>query len=312
MKILPRSLFSINTDIKSYHDVHQGDSGNPFDFWLRDGFAFLTPYDDRSLKTYSNALAKVRPGDLIFAYESRYLGSRRGYIGLGTALAEWDRVSHPGHKELYGDSYSAVFRIAVDWNTEFTCSLDEVQAVGAESLLATICQVSKDPLKGLLTLKGEKASTERQLRSDDEMIAAIRRDPSIPETEKTQLIRARVGQGRFREAVRRIESRCRLTHVSHPDMLRASHIKPWRNATNLERLDGNNGLLLAPHVDHLFDGGWITFDETGKLIFSPFLPQEALRLWHLPENVETGPFNKAQIEYLRYHHMHVFKRPIAE
>ncbi|MBC8727436.1 hypothetical protein F6X39_03460 [Paraburkholderia sp. UCT2] len=187
-----------------------------------------------------------------------------------------------------------------------------MQAVGAEPLLATICQVSKDPLKGLLTLKAEEASSERQLRSDDEMIAAIRRDPSIPETEKTQLIRARVGQGRFREAVRRIEPKCRLTYVSHPDMLRASHIKPWRNATNSERLDGSNGLLLAPHVDHLFDGGWITFDETGKLITSPFLPEEALRLWNLPENVETGPFNEAQIEYLRYHHVHVFKRPVTE
>ncbi|MBB5463110.1 hypothetical protein [Paraburkholderia sp. Cpub6] len=68
----------------------------------------------------------------------------------------------------------------------------------------------------------------------------------------------------------------------------------------------------GPHVDHLFDGGWITFDETGKLITSPFLPEEALRLCNLPENVETGPFNEAQIEYLRYHHVHVFKRPVTE
>lgn len=307
----PRSFFSLNTDIASYHDVNGHGSGNPFDFWLRDGYAYLTPYDAASLKKYSTALKSINAGDSLFAYESIYRGSRRGYIAEGTALEQWDGIFHTGHKELFGNLDAKFFRIAVDWNTDFVCALDEMKAVGAEALIATICRIHKDPLKSLLAIKSEQASLARRHRVDDEMIEAIRSDPSIPETEKTQLIRARVGQGRFRTAVLQIEPKCRLTKTSHPEMLRASHIKPWRDATNYERLDGNNGLLLAPHVDHLFDGGWITFDEGGKLITSTLLPEGTMRQWNLQENIETGPFNQMQIKYLRYHHMHVFKRSVT-
>lgn len=126
--------------------------------------------------------------------------------------------------------------------------------------------------------------------------------------EKKQLVDARRGQGQFRRNVLQVEPRCRLTLIAHQGMLRASHIKPWRHATNRERLDGNNGLMLAPHVDHLFDDGWITFDDSGRLIISIHLPHDVLQAWHLTRDASAGVFNETQIGYLRHHRQHVFRR----
>jgi putative restriction endonuclease len=78
-------------------------------------------------------------------------------------------------------------------------------------------------------------------------------DPSIATTEKQAIVLARRGQGLFRQRVSEIEVRCRVTGVSNPEHLRASHCKPWRDSNNDERLDGENGLLLTPSIDHLFD-----------------------------------------------------------
>ena len=65
-----------------------------------------------------------------------------------------------------------------------------------------------------------------------------------------------------------IERKCRLTGVSNPEHLRASHCKPWRDSSNEERLDGENGLLLTLSMEHLFDRGFIGFEGSGELIIS--------------------------------------------
>jgi putative restriction endonuclease len=102
-------------------------------------------------------------------------------------------------------------------------------------------------------------------------------DQSIPETDRVAIIRARKGQGLFKERVRKIESRCRITGVENPVPLVASHCKPWRDATNEERLDGENGLLLTPSIDHLFDRGFIGFEDNGRLIISPVAHHPSLQ-----------------------------------
>ncbi|MFM0366003.1 HNH endonuclease [Paraburkholderia sediminicola] len=302
-----RTFFSVNTDIKSYRKYHpEKRSHNPFEFWLENGCAYMTPTADNE-KSYRDALSLVRPGDVLFAYES---GSGCGYIAAGTALEAWDEVSHQGgHPELFRDPYEIYFKIRVDWNTDFSCSLAEIQAAGLRQYLATVTRVVNPKLVHLLSEKLEFSGAQpNRERIETAMALELLRDGSIPTTEREQLIVARVGQGAFRTAVQGVESCCRLTRTTDPIMLRASHIKPWRFASNAERLDGNNGLLLSPHVDHLFDGGWITFDSTGKLIVSPRMSIEILAAWNLPTSADTGPFNTKQAEYLAYHRSDVFKQ----
>jgi hypothetical protein len=81
----------------------------------------------------------------------------------------------------------------------------------------------------------------------------IETDPTLPETDRQAIVNARRGQGLFKQRVTVIERRCRVTLVENPLHLIASHCKPWRDATNEERLDGENGLLLTPSIDHLLE-----------------------------------------------------------
>lgn len=85
-------------------------------------------------------------------------------------------------------------------------------------------------------------------------------------TEAIQLAVQRVGQDIFRVSLMDYwASRCAVTGFEVPELLRASHIKPWSKCgTDAERLDVFNGLLLAPHLDVLFDGGWISFFTFGS------------------------------------------------
>src|ERR1700733_9349018 len=101
---------------------------------------------------------------------------------------------------------------------------------------------------------------------EDHVRESIEGDATIPETERQAVVQARRGQGVFRQRVSVVEKRCRITGVSNPEHLSASHCKPWRDSTNDERLNGENGLLLTPSIDHLFDRGFIGFEGSGRYL----------------------------------------------
>ena len=90
--------------------------------------------------------------------------------------------------------------------------------------------------------------------------------------------------------------------------LRASHIKPWRDSTPYEKLDGNNGLLLSPHIDHLFDRGYISFKTNGSLLVSPQISIDILEAWNIDPVLTVDVFSPEQSVYLQYHNDNVFKR----
>ena len=125
---------------------------------------------------------------------------------------------------------------------------------------------------------------------------------------REQIIDARVGQGRFRSLVYSHERQCRVTRVDRPEHLIASHIRPWRHASNEQRLDPENGFMLTPNVDHLFDRGFVTFSGRGKLIFSPSIDRESvLRMGFDPDvAVDVGSFSSQQRQYLEFHRDEVY------
>lgn len=148
-----------------------------------------------------------------------------------------------------------------------------------------------------------------QAEWEQDLAETIERDPRITVTEKRQVILARRGQGKFRERVARIEHACRVTRVNRPEHLIASHCKPWRDCeSNDERLDGENGLLLTPTVDHLFDRGFISFRDNGQLIISPVADSLSLKRMGIPvdEQLNVGAFSEGQRHYLDFHRNSVF------
>jgi hypothetical protein len=143
---------------------------------------------------------------------------------------------------------------------------------------------------------------------EDHVRTSIEHDATLPETERQAVIQARRGQGLFRQRVSVVERRCRITGVSNPEHLRASHCKPWRDSSNEERLDGENGLLLTPSIDHLFDRGFIAFERTGKLLISPVAHTPSLERMGVKteEQVSVGAFAEGQRRYLEWHQEFVF------
>jgi hypothetical protein len=162
-------------------------------------------------------------------------------------------------------------------------------------------------LAGLTELEARNAvnfneSAELLVEEAEEVL----NNPNLTTTEKHVLARARIGQGIFKDNVRRIEPSCRITGLSEDNYLIASHVKPWRDSNNQERLDGNNGLLLSPHVDFLFDRGMLTFENSGEVRASLSLSAAVPELWRLDMSRRGKRFRSEQIPYMEYHRDVVF------
>jgi putative restriction endonuclease len=131
----------------------------------------------------------------------------------------------------------------------------------------------------------------------------VESDVSVTETDREAIVRARVGQGLFKQRVIQIETSCRITGVDNLSHLVASHCKPWRDSTNEERLNGENGLLLTPSIDHLFDRGFIGFEDSGDLMISPVAHKPSLQRMGVETNrsINVGQFTEGQRQFLEYH-----------
>jgi hypothetical protein len=129
-------------------------------------------------------------------------------------------------------------------------------------------------------------------------------DPTTTVTEKTALVKSRIGQGIFREKVLMHWTGCAVTGFRDPNFLVASHIKPWKKSTNSERLDPWNGLLLSPNLDKAFDKGYITFEKGGLIRISPLFA-EAPKLGITPSmRIVLKPEHE---KYMEHHRVEEFK-----
>lgn len=127
-------------------------------------------------------------------------------------------------------------------------------------------------------------------------------------TVRQVLTTVRTKQDLFRRRLTTIERGCRLTNVADLRFLRASHIKPWAASDDTERVDRNNGLLLTPSADLLFDHGWISFGDAGKLLVSDGLSVEITEKigLDLTKGRDCGEFTVQQQGFLEYHRDCVF------
>jgi putative restriction endonuclease len=272
-------------------------------------------------------MREVAPGDLIFSFmDTRILavGIAQSYCWespkpkeFGNAGQNWEdigwkvkvsftelsnKVRPKDHIEILRpflpDRYSP---LQPNGNGLQSIYLTEVPTTLAEVLIGLIGQEIAPVALTAHDVKPIPADDldywERKLEQD------VIHDPTVRDTDRVAIIRARNGQGLFRDRVSRIESRCRVTGVENPVHLLASHCKPWRDSTNEERLNGENGLLLTPSIDHLFDRGFIGFEDNGKLIISPVAHRPSLERMGIDTTsiVNVGGFTSGQKQFLDFH-----------
>lgn len=137
-------------------------------------------------------------------------------------------------------------------------------------------------------------------------IKAVENDNTIKMTEKDSIVKSRIGQGIFRKGLIEYWHGCAISQCPLTWMLIASHIKPWRDADNQERLDPFNGLLLLPNYDKLFDLGYISFNSKGKIMYSRLLDKFNRETIGLTNNLHLVKLEEQHLKYLKYHNDNCF------
>ncbi len=131
---------------------------------------------------------------------------------------------------------------------------------------------------------------------------------TLHETEREQIGKTRIGQASFRNELIKYWGKCSVTGVENLEFLTASHIKPWKESNNSERLNPFNGFLLNPALDCAFDKGFISFSNTGKILISPSLNREDANKMAINENLKLRRILPGNQEFLDYHLKNKFNR----
>jgi putative restriction endonuclease len=292
---------------------------------------------NRARNPFYESMREVAPGDVIFSYvDTRVaaIGIAKSYCcespkpeEFGTKGMNWENIGWrvrarftrlinrirprehmarlgPLIPEKYaplrqsGDGHQRYLTAAPDLFAEAVIAL-----IGAEAIAVQLNAQTAD--RTILAANADLEVWEHHIESE------LDRDLAITPTERQDLIIARRGQGVFKKNVMQIEKRCRITGVENRERLRASHCKPWRDATNDERLNGENGLLLTPSIDHMFDRGFISFEGDGALIISPVVHLPSLkRMGVPPDDFRAGGFSSGQRRFLEYHRDAVLLRAV--
>lgn len=285
---------------------------------------------------FYETMREVAPGDLVLSFVDTRLvaiGIAKSYCWespkpteFGTAGQNWENVGWKVrveftqllHQVRPKDHIDVLRPLLPDKYSPLQANGNGLQSI----YLAEIPEPFAEVLFGLIGREVEAiraaSSAVEPIPADDldtwevKIERRIDGDATITETNRLALVQARRGQGLFRNRVARIERRCRITGVENPTHLVASHCKPWRDANNEERLDGENGLLLTPTIDHLFDRGFIGFEDDGRLIVSPVAHRPSLERMGISVNAPTnvGSFTRGQRAFLEFHRQSVLLQSI--
>lgn len=141
----------------------------------------------------------------------------------------------------------------------------------------------------------------------ERIIQSIEKKLHVSTSEKQQIAKARIGQSVIREKLLETRKHCEVCQIKQKELLVASHIKPWSESDDYEKGDLNNLLLLCAMHDALFDKGFISFDEEGKIIVSAMVNEEELEKYLLNKKMKITVDN-AKSKFLMYHRKNIFKK----
>src|SRR5882672_3051352 len=273
-------------------------------------------------------LMQIQPGDLIFSFADAVVGAIGMALGRAKEAPEPVSAADAGKKRKRAPGWQLPVRFvelsrplrtmehAEELATVLPDKLSPLRETGIGVRAVYLSAVPDAMVMALRRLlDGQVEEVEDKIRTsvgtellDDRAEESIRLRSDIGPVQKEHLMRARRGHGLFRRNLEEVEGGCRLTQLLDRRHLLASHIKPWRESNDAEKLDGYNGLLFSPHVAHLFDRGYVSFADDGTLLISRHLNPRVLKVWNLEAPAKVEAFRAEQCGYLDYHRREVFEK----
>lgn len=278
---------------------------------------------DRRNQAYEN-MKLISPGDFIFSHFNKnvsVIGTAQSYCYEASRPEEFPKNQNEGNydgwrvdvKYINTESFfnpKAEFINIKDFLPKKYGPLDKDGKAAQKLYVTSITNEFAEYIMNKLNINvslfpkvdKEISKEERFIQQlEESKLNDVFNDQSLTETEKLIISKARIGQGLFRTLVGKNEKCCRITGIDIPEFLIASHIKPWRLSSNVERIDPENGLFLTPTIDRLFDKYFISFSDDGRLLISPLLTNELINKLGLVENLRVGDFSEGQKKYLAHH-----------
>ncbi|WHY63655.1 HNH endonuclease [Cytobacillus firmus] len=151
-----------------------------------------------------------------------------------------------------------------------------------------------------------QANIQKDIEIIEDLEKELKSTFTLEQTEKELIVKSRIGQTLFKKALLKQENRCRLCGVTDERFLVASHIKQWSQSNNEERLDVNNGLLLCPNHDSLFDKGYVSFNDNGEILTSKSLDNDLKVFLNINDKMKIR-MNENQKQYMEWHRENKFK-----
>jgi hypothetical protein len=281
----------------------------------KEGGYLWAPINNNTGKSFFhwNNMDKIVPGDVIFNYKKgiihgycvaesysykstkpREFSKELGWESNGRMIdVKYHTIENPTHiSDVYEDLEEHLPREYSPLNVSIFKGDRKIRA--NQGYLYELNNDLGELLLKILGVKEFKAKTISSLDRSDYT------KPTV--TERSGLVNSRVGQGKYRrELMYRWKNRCAVTGLSCTNLLIASHIVPWSESTDEERLDVNNGLLLSPVYDALFDQNLISFNDNGSIILSNSISKEDYVKIGIIGSETIDGLNEGNLKYLKRH-----------
>lgn len=287
------------------------------------GFIWAAKQDSSGMPSHSwQRMTEVEEGDLIFHYV------RGNILAVSVATTGCEVAHRPSNVQNYELWNEKGYFVALDYH-----ELDVPINISAKfKAILPLLPIKYSPFqtngKGnqgylypcneelavkLLELIADSNITEvedEQLELAIGSVVQTERNTLIPllaEAESEAKTKIRLGNQKFRKNVMPIwEHQCTICGIELPELLKASRSKPWKDSTDLERVNPYNGMILCCNHDALYEKGFIAFDGQGKIHISSEIPEADYEKYGIHNKMKIARTEKNK-PFFKWHKRHLFR-----
>jgi hypothetical protein len=249
-------------------------------------------------KNYNIAIASAKD----FINNFRYMKNGKQY--KRTMSGDATRYYLQNIFDDYGHDALQMALQAVDLHIKYYEELRHGQLDNIRKIYIDFKKIQKPENNHRYDLYVSENNIDKEIKNIEDRLEKINK------TEKQSIIKSRIGQSNFKNGLVKKYKKCLLCDIGMLELLIASHIKPWSESNDMEKLDLNNGLLLCCIHDKLFDLGFISFDTSGIIIISNQIDESLYKNLRInkEQNIDV---NAKTIKYLNWHKENKLRQKIG-